>query len=331
MKKYIYKIGVFFLSLPFLGVTASCDDWFGIMPQSEMVAEDFWKDEQDVKSAVGACYRAMLEDGFMRRLVVWGELRSDNVINGLGTDTEIGYILNANLNEANSYCKWNDFYTVINYCNTVIQNAPMVRERDADFTEEDLNQYLAEAKGIRAFCYFTLARTFKDIPYMETPYVDDTQRFQVGQTPFENVLDTLIRDLKTVENVAVTEYGENTAYTRGRVTQKAIWALIADMSLWRGNYRQCVDYCNKILTTATNPLALLPADTYFNTVFGPATGNSDESIWELQFDPNTTNGAVNTFYGSSNNSSPLLSSLDFDGQNGYAPCPVLCRGRVIYD
>ena len=95
----------------------------------------------------------------------------------------------------------------------------MVRERDADFTEEDLNQYLAEAKGIRAFCYFTLARTFKDIPYMETPYVDDTQRFQVGQTPFENVLDTLIRDLKTVENVAVTEYGENTAYTRGRVTQ----------------------------------------------------------------------------------------------------------------
>ena len=81
-----------------------------------------------LKSAVGACYRAMLEDGFMRRLIVWGELRSDNVINGLGTDTEIGYILNANLNEANSYCKWNDFYTVINYCNTMIQNAPMVRE-----------------------------------------------------------------------------------------------------------------------------------------------------------------------------------------------------------
>lgn len=233
MKKYIYKIGAFFLSLPFLGVTASCDDWFGIMPQSEMVAEDFWKDEQDVKSAVGACYRAMLEDGFMRRLIVWGELRSDNVINGLGTDTEIGYILNANLNEANSYCKWNDFYTVINYCNTMIQNAPMVRERDADFTEEDLNHYLAEAKGIRAFCYFTLARTFKDIPYMETPYVDDTQRFQVEQTSFENVLDTLISDLKTVEDVAVSDYGDTEAYNRGRITQKAIWALVADMSLWR--------------------------------------------------------------------------------------------------
>lgn len=151
---------------------------------------------------------------------------------------------------------------------------------------------------------------------METPYVDDTQRFQVEQTSFENVLDTLISDLKTVEDVAVSDYGDTEAYNRGRITQKAIWALVADMSLWRGNYRQCVDYCNKILTTATNPLSLLPADTYFNTVFGPARGNSDESIWELQFDPNTTNGAVSTFYGSSNNLSPLLSSLDFDGQNG---------------
>ena len=151
---------------------------------------------------------------------------------------------------------------------------------------------------------------------METPYVDDTQRFQVGQTPFENVLDTLIRDLKTVENVAVTEYGENTAYTRGRVTQKAIWALIADMSLWRGNYRQCVDYCNKILTTATNPLALLPADTYFNTVFGPATGNSDESIWELQFDNNTQNGAVRTFYGGTDVNA-LLSAYDLSAGSDF--------------
>ena len=94
MRKYIYRIGAFLAGLPLLAVTASCEDWFEIMPQSEMVAEDFWKDEQDVESAVGACYRAMLEDGFMRRLIVWGELRSDNVVNGTSSDTEIGYILN---------------------------------------------------------------------------------------------------------------------------------------------------------------------------------------------------------------------------------------------
>ena len=52
MKKFFYKIRALFL-LPVLGMTVACDDWFTFLPQSEMVAEDFWKDEQDVKSAVG--------------------------------------------------------------------------------------------------------------------------------------------------------------------------------------------------------------------------------------------------------------------------------------
>ena len=55
MKKFFLKIRALFL-LPVLAMTVACDDWFTLLPQSEMVAEDFWKDEQDVLSGVGACY-----------------------------------------------------------------------------------------------------------------------------------------------------------------------------------------------------------------------------------------------------------------------------------
>lgn len=41
MKKFFYKIRALFL-LPVLGMTVACDDWFTLLPQSEMVAEDFW-------------------------------------------------------------------------------------------------------------------------------------------------------------------------------------------------------------------------------------------------------------------------------------------------
>ena len=58
MKKFFLKIRALFL-LPVLGMTVACDDWFTLLPQSEMVAEDFWKDEQDVLSGVGACYMAI--------------------------------------------------------------------------------------------------------------------------------------------------------------------------------------------------------------------------------------------------------------------------------
>ncbi len=313
MKKILYKIGVLLSVVPVATLTSSCDDWFSIMPQSEMVADDFWRDEQDVQSAVGACYRAMEEDGFMRRLLVWGELRSDNVIKGFTTDTDIDRIQEANITSANSYAKWGDFYTVINYCNTVIKNAPAVRERDVDFTESDLNHLLAEVKTIRAFCYFTLVRTFNNVPYIEEPYVDDTRAFTVAQTPCEAVLDTLIRDLKSVENLAVTDYNDRIAYTRGRVTQKAVWALIADMYLWKNDYDNCVAYCDKVLKATTNPLALVPSASYFNSVF--TRGNSDESIWELQFDTNTRNSALSSFYGNAS-SLGLLSALDFESLSG---------------
>ena len=38
-----------------------------------MVAQDFWKDKKDVEAAMGACYRSMLEGGFMERLIAWGK------------------------------------------------------------------------------------------------------------------------------------------------------------------------------------------------------------------------------------------------------------------
>ena len=284
------KIRALFL-LPVLGMTVACDDWFTLLPQSEMVAEDFWKDEQDVLSGVGACYRAMNEDGFMRRLIVWGEVRSDNVVPGTGSDTDLGYILNANINAANGYVKWGEVYTVINICNTLIKNAPVVREYDSDFTEAHLKQYLAEAKTIRAFCYFTLVRAFNNVPYVEEPYLDDTRAYEVAQSSCESIwiLDYRFEVHRRLCGERIS--GQMTVIIKGRgLHKKAVWALLADMYLWLNDYENCVAYCDKILASRDNPLTLLPSSNFSNALF--YSGNSDESIWELQFDNNTQNGAV---------------------------------------
>ncbi len=238
----------------------------------------------------------------------------DNVVPGTGSDTDLGYILNANINAANGYVKWSEVYTVINICNTLIKNAPMVREYDSDFTEEHLKQYLAEAKTIRAFCYFTLVRAFNDVPYVEEPYLDDTRTYEVAQSTCESILDTLITDLKSIEDFAVKEYPDNIDYTKGRVTQKAVWALLADMYLWLNDYENCIAYCDKILASRDNPLTLLPSSNFSNAVF--YSGNSDESIWELQFDNNTQNGAVRTFYGGTDVNA-LLSAYDLSAGSDF--------------
>ena len=292
MKKYI------FLFVAALSITAtSCDDFFDIRPKSELIFEDFWKDENDVKSAIGACYRGMIEQSFIERLIVWGEARSDNVIKGRSVNNSISNILETKILPVNEYTKWGSFYSVINNCNTVIKYAPDAKNMDPNFSEGQLQAYIAEAKGIRAFCYFTLIRAFRDIPLIELPYDDDKKPFEVAQSPPESVLDFLVADLEGWDDKAPS-FWENDPYSsKGRITQNAIRALLADIYLWRNDYANCIKYCDKILDDSKVVLSLEDSRTYNSRVF--ILGNSPESIFELQFynSNNFLNYAVNAMYG----------------------------------
>lgn len=299
MKKIIY------LMFAVLGLS-SCEDWFSLTPESEMVKEDFWKNKNDVLSAVGSCYRAMVEEGFVKHLMVWGELRSDNILPGKASDTDIDYILEANITSANYYARWGDVYNVINLANTVIENAPFVRDVDPDFSEGELRQYIAEAKAIRAFCYFYLVRTFRDVPFVTEPYYDDSRSFMVAQTNGDEILRTLLADLQTVKDDAPATFPSN-VYQHGRITRKAVIALMADINLWLNNYSECADLCNEILNNA-GTTQLDRSTFYFDNLY--FNGNSNESIWELQFDQNTQNGATRDFFGGSS-TDPKLSSYDY--------------------
>lgn len=273
----------------------SCNDFFELKPSNEMVLDEFWQTESDVLSVTGACYRAMQQPGFMQRLIVWSEFRSDNVILGNNVGTDLLYVGNLNILPSNSYAAWGDFYNVINLCNTVERFAPQVCEKDPNFTQAQLRAYLAEVKAIRAFCYFTLVRTFRDVPLITEPTVDDTQELQCEQSDPDELIDFLIDDLKAVENDAVESW-TNTEYTKGRFTRAAVRALLADMCLWRNRYSECVTYCDLVMGDTRNVLSLVGSNAYNRSVF--CTGNSTESILELQFTRNNIpNYTLCEFYG----------------------------------
>ncbi len=306
MKRIVKYILIFTLSLPL----ASCNDFFELRPTNELVLDEFWKSEDDVLSVTAAAYRAMQNGGFMNRLIVWGEFRGDNTILGNNYGGDLNYIGTLNIQPSNGYAYWGDFYNVINLCNTVEKFAPQVKEIDPNFTESQLKAYIAEVKGIRALCYFILVRTFKDIPFITEPIIDDTQSFQVKQSDPDYILDYLIDDLKAVESQAVTKWNSE-SYTKGRMTQAAIRTLIADMCLWRNRYDDCITYCDKVLDDVNNLLILEPSDRYNRNVF--IEGNSTESIFELQFNRvNIANQSICDFYGTAGGSgSYQMAAFDF--------------------
>ena len=329
------------------GGLVSCSDFLQIEPQEIIVLDKYWNEEADVESVVAGCYSSMQSQSVVGRMMVWGEFRSDNIIGGKNfeNNVQIANIFKENINASNTYAKWGDFYNVINRCNTVLKYAPQVAERDPAYTPSKLNATVAEVSALRDLMYFYLIRTFRDVPFVTEPYLNDSQEMQIPAAPFDSVLTVLIEDLEAKQQLAVRRYPvSQTYYQHGRITQDAIHALLADMYLWKQDYQNTVKYADMVidakldeyketqqrlnaqLSTPNSQLIdgyPLISDSYattnyygnaFEEIFGQ--GNSRESIFELIFmndDDMLANQAVSDFYGNASTYPGLVRPADFIG------------------
>jgi hypothetical protein len=359
--KYLLIALVFFFS--------ACSDYLETKPLDKMVEEDYWKTRTDVQSVLLSCYKEMASDDFMERILVSGEFRSDNVRqDNTRTSQELKDIMDMAIQTDNPLLKWKTFYTVINYCNRILNRAPEITGIDPDYTRGMLTVDLGEARALRAMTYFYLVRIYHDVPYIDFPYDDDNRPFLLPETSGEIIIDKIITDLEQAENEVVITHGLDAVgsdirvKTKGRFTKNAVRALLADAYLWKASglpegerapyYQKCIRACEAVepsiflygeLSNADretfngSELFLLPNQgtgvssfgmfgaSYYYTFY---LENSDESLFELQFDSYTENGRLAHYYGRSGdaahiNASPLLEGIfdqeeDFRRHNTYA-------------
>ena len=229
---------------------SSCSDFLEIEPRNEIILEKFWNEKADVDGIVAGCYSGLQSEGCIKRMMIWGEARSENVGPGLNTNDDINLLnlLNENITATNRYTSWVEFYSIINRCNTVIRYAPEVAAIDPGYTQSELDATLAEMVGLRSLCYFYLIRTFRDVPYSTVAFTDDDQEMAMAATPFNQVLDSLINDLESVKDKAVKRYPTTEPlYQTGRITQDAIHAMLCEMYLWKQDYDRCIQYADLVI------------------------------------------------------------------------------------
>lgn len=290
--KYIW---IFFL-LSGLLTLPGCEEWLDLRPESETVLEDYWQTESQATAVLAGCYRGLISDGCMERMMVWGELRSDNIDKGSSIRQDMLKVLELNITPTNAYADWAPFYSVINYCNTFLHYAPGVVNKDQNFTETKLHTMEAEALAIRSLCYFYLVRAFRDVPLVTKPTISDDEDFNVPKSTERQVLDQIIEDLNTARKYAKPNFGTE-AFDKGRFTLTAVNALLADVYLWDKQYDQAIEMCDLVLNDHT--LELTKAEDMVTDVF--FKGNSVESIFELQFDINIQyNNLIRSLYGIDN-------------------------------
>ena len=253
MEKKIFKIKKLGLVgiMGLMGLTQiSCSDFLEIKPLNEIIMEQFWTEKADVEAIVAGCYSGMQSSGVVKRMMVWGEFRSDNIGIGqnINNDGELEKVLKENIDAKNGYTKWEDFYSIINRCNTVIKYAPEVAAKDPAYTQSELNAHIAEVTALRSLCYFYLIRAFRDVPYSSLAFTDDDMTMDLPATKFDDVLDSLIVSLEGVKSMAVKRYPiTERLYQTGRITQDAVHAMLCELYLWKQDYDNCIRYADLVI------------------------------------------------------------------------------------
>jgi starch-binding outer membrane protein, SusD/RagB family len=273
MKKFFIYIAMICLA----GGFASCKKWMDLQPQDGIVAAEFWNTKEQVDAAVIGIYTSMQAN--TEQYFLWGESRTDMVTPGFRAIQDERDIVNLNMLPNNRYVNWRTFYQTINYCNSVVQLAPAVLQKDNTFTQAHLDRAVGEALALRALTYFYLVRSFGEVPLKLTPTVSDQDIVSIQKSKAADILNQIVADLKKAEPAVPVSYGDVDS-DKGRVTRFAVNAILADVYLWMDKYTDASAECDKIINSGR--YSLVNGLNFYNSVF--LNGNSPEGIFELQFD-----------------------------------------------
>lgn len=135
------------------------------------------------------------------------------------------------LREFNKF--WEFYYANINSINFTLERGEMMAIDESNVANVRLKKKLiAEAKFLRAVCYFDLVRYFGDVP-LKTKSSNMSESLLIPRTPKEYVYDQIVRDLE--EAIPDLPWYYETKVD-GRATKNSALGMLARVELFRGGY-----------------------------------------------------------------------------------------------
>lgn len=263
----------YFLLLLIAGVLVSaCEE--GILDKenpNQFTAADYYKDGDQLTAATNAVYGNFTGSNMWGRMLgYFSRTRDDEHASG-GPQLEVhnAQLLTGSYDNTNFTitAAWKGFYRTIHRANAVIEYGPAIEDID-----EDLQKHrIAEAKFLRAYCYYYLAVNWGDVPlYTETIKSPDGYNAPAPEAEIYELIETdlaaIIPDLKASHGSADI----------GRATKGAARLLLARTLMHQGKY---------------TPARTLLLDIYgeyslvdnFSDNFREETEYNAESIFEIGF------------------------------------------------
>ncbi|THU34758.1 RagB/SusD family nutrient uptake outer membrane protein [Niastella caeni] len=274
------------------------------LPVNSITSEEMFKTDAQAMTSMAGVYTQMVNgslnfsNGYTTMLT---GMSADELFYFGAADANMAGFAPNQLLETNSYTSavWASSYKTIYNANSVIEG--IAASESSSLSDSVRKQLTAEAKFIRAFCYFYLTNLFGDVPLVKT--VDFNKTRYMSRTPVNEVYDQIIEDLTEAQELLSADYAiSGAAKERILPTQWAATALLARVYLFKGEYANAAEQASAVI--ANTSLFSLEADPL--NVF---LIKSREAIWQMKqgttdagyknstpegfnFLPNSTTGVV---------------------------------------
>lgn len=182
---------------------------------------------------------------------------------------------------------WQGLFQGVLRCNVALEQLP----RFSILSEQELNDYLAEVRTMRAFYYFYLVRMYGDVPMINEP-VRSLGDVNMARAPVKEIYDQIIiPDLLAAENANLPWRRPN-----GEVSMGFIKSLLADVYLTYAGYpvqggaTAYAESASRSLEVLNQKGATFNLFPEYTDMINPDNKNSGEFIFQVQFDKvNRTN------------------------------------------
>lgn len=201
---------------------------------------------------------------------------------------------------------WFTLYAGINRANVFLENIGKVTE----ISDDKRNQYIAEARFLRAFFYFTLVQNWGDVPFKENS-TKGVVNLDIPRTDRQQIYDFIITEMS---EAADKETGgllsaEALGKQVGRVSRSAAWAMIARVYMFRAGehfrqnrpatqeeqvtyFQKASEYAQMVMNENYHDLVVNYWDVFIDLCSNEYNStDKNESIWEVEFAGNGTSDA----------------------------------------
>lgn len=233
MKKLYIRSMFLFLTLT---LTYSCSDYLDKESDTELTLDGVFNSKTKTEQWLAGCY-SMIPDplwGFQRDLgweILADDMSPSERWRNYGWEV-IPFALGSwstNTNWGPGY--WATLPQKIREINILIENVKPMPEQK--FTEDDVKLMIGEARFLRAYYYSLLINTYGPVPFSPeeiTPVDYNLSDLLIGQTPFDEIVNWIDKELDDVSKILPSSYVDGRKY--GRATSIMCKAVRARMLLF---------------------------------------------------------------------------------------------------